>query len=189
MPTTANALADFLAAESGVPVVTPMPTVEIVPTETEVDIVAPVPPKAPDPYLSFETLAADLKRIGMSSKNLHYRYKGKEFYGMHLLADLVYDVEKFVDDLIEVYFMGECGCDAPRMEDICRKATEIEVIGPSDELYFVGCLHNIVFKALRDVEQIKKDFPTIKAGTHAILDNISQKCLVAIGLLDRTLRK
>ena len=88
--------------------------------------------------------------------------------------------------------MGEMGQDAPSMEIVCRAAVDIPIVCPDtkdNDKHYVGCLTNIVLKTINDVEGIKKEFTEIKAGTHAVLDNISQKCLVALGLLERTLKE
>ena len=176
-----TSLADFLAAPDE-EIITPIPTVAPTAAPAEPAVTIPVAvtimEKVDDPYHDFFNLLADLKRIGMSAKNLHYRAKGNEFYGIHLLSDLVYSINSLTDELVEVYFMGELGQDAPSMESVCRTATDIPVDCPStkdDDKYYAGCLSNIVRKTINDVEDIKKTYTEIKAGTHAVLDNISQK--------------
>lgn len=198
MPSDNVALAEFLAGETpAVTVVepvdaTPAPVVEVV--ETVEPDPQPFPPQgtAVVNYISkqvapvMQVILADIKRIGMVAKNMHYRYRGKEFYGMHLLADLVADIANLSDDLIEVYYMGEQQSDPPVMEDLCRLALDTGVHGPRNDMYYVGALRTLCLKTIDDVEKAKKDIE-VKAGTQAILDNISQKCLVAVGLLQKTL--
>lgn len=198
MPSDNVALAEFLAGETpAVTVVepvdaTPAPVVEVV--ETVVPDPQPFPPQG-TAVVNFITkqvapvmqvVLADLNRICMVAKNMHYRCRGKEFYGLHLLADLVSEIADLGDDLIEVYFMGEMAGDPPLMEDMCRLALDTNVICPRNDMYYVGGLRTICLKTIDDVEKAKKDIE-VKSGTQAILDNISQKCLVAVGLLQKTL--
>ena len=162
MPTSIS-LADFLTApdeEITSPITTIVPTAvaEEVPPAP---VVVAVTEKVNDPYIDFFNLLADLKRIGMSAKNLHYRAKGNEFYGIHLLSDLIYSINSLADELVEVYFMGELGQDAPMMEEVCRKAADIPLVSTSskdDDKFYAGYLANIVSKTINDVEEIKKKF-------------------------------
>ena len=199
MPTdnAKEALATFLTG-------TPAPiTEEIVAAATPVDIpvaveqvsanpdtvaVTVIAPPPPSPVDLISDLIAHLKRIGMAAKDLHYRAKGKPFYGEHLLADLVMDVESNFDDLIEVFFLGQTGFTPPRMADTCMKAATLPVNYQTNESYFESGLFDICFQTARLVERIKKDCPDLAAGVHAILDKISQESYTAIGLLDRTMK-
>ena len=52
---------------------------------------------------AFLDLMAGLKSIWMAAKDLHYHAKGEPFYGLHLLADMVADSEKFFDEIAEIY--------------------------------------------------------------------------------------
>lgn len=200
MPTdnTKEALATFL---TGTPA--PVPAAEVIAAEPPIDIpvaveqvssnpdaveVTVIAPPPPSPVDLITDLVAHLKRIGMAAKDLHYRAKGKPFYGEHLLADLVMDVESNFDDLIEVYFLGQTGITPPRMSDICMQAATLPVNYQTNEFYFESGLFDICFKTARLVERIKKDCPDLAAGVHAILDKISQESYTAIGLLDRTMK-
>ena len=178
-----KALAEFLVNEEpeAVEITSVAPVSVIVPTaETAPTTVQPIADE------KMSSLLADLKRIGMEAKNLHYMSSGKAFYGLHKLADLIYDVEYEADQVAEVYFMGERQIDPPRMEIVYRHAIEIPVAHPRDNNYNVTGLKRICLKTIHDVEEIKQSFPALSAGTNAVLDTISQKCLVAIGFLSKT---
>lgn len=201
MPNDNIELADFLAGTApAVAVVEPDDIPAPAPVVVVEETIEPPPPFPPPGtavvnWLSkqcapvMQVVLADLKRIGMVAKNMHYRYHGKEFYGMHLLADLVADIANLSDELVEVYFMGELQADPPTMEDMCRLALDIDVLCPKDNMYYVGGLKSICLKAIDDVERAKKEMPELKSGTIAVLDSISQKCLVAVGLLEKTLNR
>ena len=133
-------------------------------------------------------LMAHMKRIGMAAKNLHYRAKGKPFYGLHQLADLVYDVEHDTDDVAEIYYLGERGVEPPKMEDVCLKAATLPLAGTEGDKYYISCVLNIALQTMHKVEDIKKKYPMLKSGVVAILDHISQHCLLSIGLLDQTMK-
>lgn len=197
MPTenAKEALTTFLAEDAPVlagaaaPIPAPVPVaveqVSANPDSVAVTVIAPPPPSPVD---LITELTAHLKRIGMAAKDLHYRAKGKAFYGEHLLADLVLKVEENADDLIEVYFLGQTGITPPRMADVCMQAATLPVDYPTNEFYFEKGLFDICFKTARLVERIKKDCPNLVAGVHAVLDKISQEAYTAIGLLDQTIK-
>ena len=176
---------EVIASEQPIELPVAVEQVSSNPDAVAVTVLAPPPPSPVD---MITDLIAHLKRIGMAAKDLHYRAKGKPFYGEHLLADLVMDVESNFDDLIEVYFLGQTGITPPRMADICRQAANLIVGHQRNEFYFESGLFDICFKTARLVERIKHDCPDLAAGVHAILDKISQEAYTAIGLLDRTMK-
>lgn len=153
----------------------------------------PVPPVAsvappPMPDEDMRLLMAYLKRIGMCAKDMHYRCKGKPFYGLHELADLVWEVNHETDQIAEIYFMGERGINPPRMADVCIAAANLPVNYPSNDKYFIGGTMDACLQTMHKIEDIKNRFPELKSGTVAILDSISQQCLLRIGLLDQTMK-
>lgn len=157
------------------------PEPSVVPIET-------IPPAPIFPDYEMEDLMAHIKCIGMCAKDMHYRCKGKSFYGLHQLADMTWKLEDETDQIAEIYFMGERGITPPRMQEVCKSAAEIHVVYPSDDKYFIGGLMNICLRTMNMIEGIKKNFPDLKSGTIAVLDQISQQCLLNIGLLDQTLK-
>lgn len=132
-------------------------------------------------------LMAKVKRIGMCAKDLHYRAKGKPFYGLHLLADLAYQVEEDTDHIAEVYFMGDRGLEPPRMTQVFGRANSLVVLYPEGDNYFIGGLMDICRITMHSIEDIKQKFD-VKSGVAAVLDKISEHCLLAIGLLDQTMK-
>jgi hypothetical protein len=151
-------------------------------TDPEVDI-GPLPLDE-----QMTDLMAKVKRIGMCAKDLHYRAKGKPFYGLHQLADLAYEVESDTDQIAEIYFLGDRGIEPPRMDEVFTRACAVPVIYPKDDNYFIGGLMDCCRLTMHSIEDIKKAFPDIKSGVCAVLDKISEHCLLAIGLLDQTMK-
>ena len=172
-------------------------------TPAQIDIIVPpppppLPPPLPAPAIVPEMNAtsnpimkilADLKCIGMCAKDLHYHAFGTPFYGLHLLADLVWQVEQETDDLIEAYYMGENGSEPPMLDKIYLLALNVlppHIIGPDS---YVIRLLNCCHMAINDVETAKATMTELKAGVHAALDTISQKALISVGLLTQTIKK
>lgn len=179
---TKKKLEEFLTAE--VPPIAEIGAVDV-PIASAV-IASPILPT----LTPMETVLADLCRIGMASKNWHYRARGKAFYGEHLLADLVWEVLSLSDQIIEVYYMGECGGNPPLMETIARNALDIDLpyTIDGDDTAFTKALRDLFLRTINAVEDAKKN-PLLKAGTHAVLDEVSQKCLVRLGLIEQTLKE
>lgn len=172
------------------------PVVEAVTVTPEVPVPAPAaeiitsapPISMPQPDEEMRNLMSWMKRIGMCAKDMHYRCKGKPFYGLHELADLVYETEHITDQIAEIYFMGERGIEPPRMEDVCRTAASLPINYPTDDRYFIGGTMDACLQAMHKIEDIKRNFTNLKSGTIAVLDAISQQCLLSIGLLDQTMK-
>lgn len=163
--------------DSPLPSVSPEPT-EVVVVQTDTNTLLDE---------KMKDLMGKVKRIGMCAKDLHYRSKGKPFYGLHLLADLVYQVESDTDNIAEIYFMGDRGLEPPRMDEVYRRAINQLVLYPRNDKYFIGGLMDICRVTMHFIEEIKKS-GDIKSGVAAVLDKISEHCLLAIGLLDQTLK-
>ena len=168
-----------------------------IPTAVDTIVAAPeVPPPAAEsipssplhPDEEMEDLMAHLKCIGMCAKDMHYRCKGKSFYGLHQLSDLTWQTADETDNIAEIYFMGERGITPPRMKEVCARAVNIEVMYPSNDKYFIGGLMYICLQTMHKIESIKSRFPDMKSGTVSVLDKISQNCLLNIGLLDQTMK-
>lgn len=153
------------------------------PIATEVIV---VPDENPDAQMTL--LMAHLKRIEMCAKDLHYHMKGKPFYGIHLLADLIFETGALSDKIAEVYFLGSRETVPPRMDKVAKIAIEIPVVFSRDDSYFVSGTMNICKKTMDLVEDIKATYPDIKAGVSAVIDEISQQCLLALGFLSRTMK-
>lgn len=182
-------LIGFLTGETP-PIVEPIPVLpEAVLPEAAVEVIAPTQP-IPDMTADedMKILMSWLKRIGMCAKDMHYRCKGKPFYGLHELADLVWQVNHKTDEIAEIYFLGERGVEPPRMADVCVAAAALPVNYPSNDKYFIGGTMDACLQTMHKVEDIKSKFPNLASGTVAVLDSTSQECLLAIGLLDQTMK-
>ena len=183
-------LVGFLMGDTPVPPasVAIVPDAPVVPPVAETIVVEQVTPPPLYPDKEMADLMAHIKCIGMCAKDMHYRCKGKPFYGLHELADLVYEVEHETDQIAEIYFLGERGIEPPRMADVCSAAASLLVHYPRNDKYFIGGTMNACFQTMHKIEDIKRNFPDLKSGTVAVLDAISQHCLLAIGLLDQTMK-
>ena len=186
-------LVGFLMGDTPVPPasIEIIPDAPIVPPVAETIVAEPIPqvPVAQSfPDTEMQELMAHIKCIGMCAKDMHYRCKGKSFYGLHQLADLTWKLEEETDQIAEIYFMGERGITPPRLKDVYTTAIAIDVLYPKDDKYFIGGLMDICLKTMHKIEAIKQSFPDLKSGTVAVLDQISQQCLLNIGLLDQTMK-
>lgn len=142
-----------------------------------------------------EKICAGIKAVGLASKDLHYRAKGEAFYSEHLLADLGWNVEKLTDDFIEVYYMGDKGWNPPVMGQIYCMANswlvENSGVPPKDDDSSTEFWARRLLRACEDLVshvEIAKETLTKKAGTQAILDEISKQVLQVAGLLKRNLK-
>ena len=181
-------LADYLVS-AATPVPAEVVTTEVIPNATPAAVVQEIIENNAPPILDemMKDLMGKVKRIGMCAKDLHYRAKGKPFYGLHLLSDLVFQVEDDTDHIAEIYFMGDRGIEPPRMDEVYKRAIDQIVIYPSDDRYFIGGLMDICRVTMHFIEEIKRS-GDIKSGVAAVLDKISEHCLLAIGLLDQTMK-
>ena len=142
-----------------------------------------------------EKVCAGIKAVGLAAKDLHYRAKGEAVYSEHLLADLGWQIEKLTDDFIEVYYLGDKGWNPPLMGQIyCMANTWLLEDGgippEGDETsteYWARRLLRVCEDLVSQIE-VAKDVLTKKAGTQAVLDEISKQVLQVIGLLKRNLK-
>ncbi len=141
-------------------------------------------------------ICAGIKAIGMAAKDLHYRAKGTAFYSEHLLAELAWNVERMTDDFIEVYYMGDKGWAPPLMGQIFRLADtwlldNADGDMPTDENSTTEYWAARLLRACEDVVaqiEVAKDVLNKKAGTQAVLDDISKQVLLVCGLLKQNLK-
>lgn len=142
-----------------------------------------------DPF--FKILVA-LMQIGFYAKDLHYRAKGKAFYGIHELADLAWRISHEFDDINEIHYMGELKVDPPT-----RQLVAFEAAGKSNSTAD-GDIGNLTTKQLleRVVTACEKADELVvsakatgcAAGTQAVLDEISKDCLKVSALVCQTLK-
>lgn len=161
------------------------------PVVAEVAVVAQGP--AIDPI---DSIVSALLCVGMLAKDLHYRARGKAFYAIHLLADLVWDARKSVDELLEVYYLGERQMPPPLMATYENYAARcaVDLLGNANATstfsgdYGEDQLLQALVKACNktaDLVEKAKETP-LRSGTNAVLDEISKKALQNAGLLTRT---
>lgn len=153
-----------------------------IPVPVNVAVVASVTKKV-NPI---KTVLTNLCSVGMLAKDLHYRALGKAFYAIHQLSDLAWDATRAIDELIEVYYLGECKSDPPMMADIYEEAAKLVrgscVLPDQDGL--ISALEArcaATEKAIEDARVLP-----LRSGTNAVLDEISKKVLVSEGLIHRT---
>lgn len=136
-----------------------------------------------------DEIVATAVAIEMLAKDLHYRAKGKAFYGIHELADLVWEIGSKRDELNEVYFMGEKKDDPPLQVFAYSHAVgivEAYVAKSNDVDSLVKNLMEVCQKMADQIEMVKKNDVTLSSGTTAVLDDISKSTLQAIALLRKT---
>lgn len=185
--TIVSELAQFLSGEPGVAVekieVSPAPPQ----TEPEIESAIGAEQTCDGQMLA---LLAHVNRVGMCAKDVHYLVKGQQFYGLHKLADLVWEVGNTTDDLIECYYMGARGIEPPRMAAVAQVACSIPVSYPGRDMNenLIGGLYLLCIDTVHLIERIKADNPKLLAGVSSVVDGLSQKLLVVIGLLDQTLK-
>lgn len=139
-----------------------------------------------DPFFN---ILSGLCAIEMLSKDLHYRAKGKPFYGLHELADIIWGIGRASDEINEVYYMGEKQMDPPSRSDVAEAAVGgLGAFGNDSDHYdedaLIKALTEKCVAVTASVEEAKKLNPS--SGTAAVLDDISKRCLQATGLLRRT---
>ena len=107
--------------------------------------------------------------------DLHYKWRGHPFYGMHLLADRVRDFGSAEDDINETFYLGVEGNNPPA--DSANAALAIkqyDKVNGENGNYTQKTL-NDQFSYLAASVKIAKRIEGLPAGVHSILDNISQK--------------
>ena len=141
-------------------------------------------------------IVVDLMAVKMLAKDLHYRARGKSFYAIHQLADVLWQTSHALDELFEVYYLGERKSVPPLMcafvgAAVSRTRAALMATGcTADE---TSCGEDRLMEALaavfRDtvsvVENAKKA-AVFHSGTGAVLDEISKSALQGAGLLART---
>lgn len=151
--------------------------------------VAVVVQEKPDPI---RMLLVNLCAVGMLAKDLHYRSKGKAFYAVHQLSDIVWDATRLFDELNEVWYLGECGSVPPLMSKTSAFAAKLAELGndrpigcDKDE---EDCILSALIARCKATAGLVEDCKSLapKSGTNAVLDEISKKMLQAVGLLQRT---
>lgn len=142
-----------------------------------------------------EKVCAGIKAVGLAAKDLHYRAKGEAFYSEHLLADLGWNIERLTDEFIEVYYLGDKGWNPPVLGQIYCMANgwlvENGGFAPEGDDVSTEYWARRLLRACEDLVaqvEVAKDVLTKKAGTQAVLDEISKQVLQVVGLLKRNLK-
>lgn len=144
-----------------------------------------------------DAVIAHLCATVMLAKDLHYRARGKAFYAIHLLADLVWAARSEIDELLEVYYLGERKTPPPLMSAYQAYAVNVvrnlldngigvtsDFDGEFGEDQLLQAL-NIVCSETAELVEAAKKLP-LRSGTSAVLDEVSKKALQNAGLLTRT---
>lgn len=129
-----------------------------------------------------------LKVVGMLAADLHYRAHGKPFYAIHKLSDIIWDVRRNFDELVEVYYLGERQSVPPPIGHICSKASELVKADYAGEEPTEDRLIASLRRRCEDAAALVEDAKTLalRSGTNAVLDEISKAMLQDAGLLTRT---
>lgn len=124
-----------------------------------------------------QNVIVNLIVVNWICNDLHYKWRGHSFYGMHLLADRVRDFGSAEDDINEAYYLGFCNEIPPSDVSNASLATAQykKVVDENG-----GCpLKSLAaqFSYLAASVESAKRIEGLPAGIHAVLDNISQKAL------------
>lgn len=114
--------------------------------------------------------------VGWFANDLHYKSRGPNFYGDHLLADRVRDFGNLADEFRETYYLGQKGANPPPDAKIASYAIDEYQKVCSRSTGLLSRLHDALDVLIHQVEVCKKDSGTA-AGVHAILDDISRRAL------------
>ena len=127
-----------------------------------------------------------MEAVKWMAKDVHYRSNDEWFYALHLLADKI-DFGSAEDDIKEAYYLGETESLPPTEKEIAEGAAKIaEDVRTLSNRELVERMKSACEDALYAIEEVKR-IPGLFAGTHAILDGVSQNLLVVKGLCWRTL--
>ena len=107
--------------------------------------------------------------------DLHYKWRGHSFYGMHLLADRVRDFGSAEDDINETFYLGFEGNNPPT--DSSNAALAIKQYDKVNGENGNCPLRSLAaqFSYLAASVETAKRIEGLPSGIHSILDNISQK--------------
>ena len=142
-------------------------------------------------------ILAQIVAVKILSQELHYHASGCCFYALHLMADRVKEgLDEDMDALREAYYMGQLTSPVPctcELYEAGIKTTNtiwqsVPDEGASENKRLVLRLKAAVHMLFCQIEELKNNSAAepLCSGVVAILDSISQKMLVAHGLLDRT---
>lgn len=142
-------------------------------------------------------ILAYIVAIQILADDLHYESKGPAFYSLHLLADRVKEgLNEDIDALKESFYLGELRAIPPKTDETYAEANalvynirqSIKIDGTISSDNVIGHrLKNALNLLTHKIEDLKNREENLMSGTVAILDGISQKMLIASGLLERTL--
>ena len=142
-----------------------------------------------------EELISMMICVQILADDLHYRSHNLNFYANHLLADRVKDgLDSDIDALKESYWLGELKGVPPHDERFMEKGIELAKAirgqaftegNESNSFGLMFCVRDAADKIIHKIEEMKRT-EEFMSGTVALLDGISQKMLVAYGLIDRS---
>ncbi len=159
-------------------------------TEDEsIAIMVGEPIGAADPTrLMMADLLSALYCVEILADDLHYRSRGADFYGNHLLADRVKEhIPWDIDGLRETYWLGEKGMNPPRTDESMSAAAENahtirQGVLVEDGKSLRECLLAALAMADTKVGEVKAS-GGFTDGTGAVLDNIAQHITQGMGLV------
>ena len=118
-------------------------------------------------------LLGQVLALELMAKEVHYSYRGADFFGVHKLMDEVFSgLSDFRDEISETVFMGQ-GARVP---------TAIEVIDEASEFITVDVSMRSIVDLL-DVILNKLSDGNIRVGEEKVLDDISAHCRKYRGLI------
>lgn len=118
-----------------------------------------------------------------TAKDIHYNYRGPDFYGVHLLMDRVADdLLDFVDQIKEKVFMYK-DLPIPTGKDVMLEASQL-----MPETSNINELLEKLKLAIYSIEQISQS-PDIDAGDNDLLGRISSDLQTKYALVSHLVKR
>ncbi len=132
-------------------------------------------------------LIAYLEAIAAFAKDIHYTCGGDAFYAKHLLADRIYDgLDGFIDQLKEVYFLGNNILPLPSVEYLAMAMNLLPAVEQDDKKNFTS-MKNLIVNALAHMERMLQDKEATR-GEVSLIDGIAQDLQGKLGLVNRQMK-
>ena len=118
-------------------------------------------------------ILGQLLALELMSKEVHYSYRGADFFSVHKLMDEVFEgLSDFRDEVSETVFMGK-GLPVPTAIEVIDDASEFIAVNVS--MRSIVDLLDVILKKVSDSE--------ISVGEEKVFDDISAHCRKYRGLI------
>ncbi len=121
------------------------------------------------------------------AKDIHYSCAGDAFYAKHLLADRIYDgLDDFIDQLKEVYFLGNNILPLPSVEYLAMAMNLLPALEQDDKKNFEA-MQKLLTDCLVLMQEMLLDKETPRAEV-SLVDGIAQDLQQKLGLVNLQVR-